>query len=263
MSEREPGPGSPLVPRPADPRVGDPARPPRGEGVPIGTAPEATVEYGNKDNAPPAEGAGRRGPLSEGYDWLDPPRGPGELGWLAHYRVRRCIGEGGMGLVYEAEDSDLLRSVALKVIRPELVGNPQISQRFLREARAMAALKHDHIVTIYQVGQHRGVPYLAMEYLRGMSLHGLVGTRAQTLGGPDPAARPRDRRRPGRRPSGRPDPPRHQARQHLAGSPDRSGQDPRLRIGPDPGPRRTDHESRIGRGYPGVHGPGAGARRGR
>ena len=90
---------------------------------------------------------------------------------MAHYRVRRCIGEGGMGLVFEAEDTDLLRSVALKVIRPELAGIPQVVRRFLREARAMAALKHDHIVTIYQVGQQRGTPYLAMEYLRGMSLH--------------------------------------------------------------------------------------------
>ena len=108
---------------------------------------------------------------AEGRDFLDPPRAAGELGWLAHYRVRRLLGEGGMGLVYEAEDTDLLRPVALKVIRPELGGIPQVAQRFLREARAMAALKHDHIVTIYQVGQQHGVPFLAMEYLRGMSLH--------------------------------------------------------------------------------------------
>ncbi len=110
-------------------------------------------------------------PQSGSYDFLDPPRAPGELGWLAHYRVLRCIGEGGMGLVFEAEDTDLLRPVALKVIRPELAGSPQAAQRFTLEARAMAALKHDHIVTIYQVGQERGVPFLAMEYLQGMSLH--------------------------------------------------------------------------------------------
>ena len=75
-----------------------------------------------------------------------------------------------MGLVFEAEDTDLLRPVALKVIRPELAGTPLAAQRFTLEARAMAALKHDHIVTIYQVGQQRGVPFLAMEYLQGMSL---------------------------------------------------------------------------------------------
>ena len=105
------------------------------------------------------------------FDFLDPPRAPDELGWLAHYRVRRLLGEGGMGLVFEAEDTDLLRPVALKVIRPELAGSRQAAQRFLLEARAMAALKHDHIVTIYQVGQQNGVPFLAMEYLRGMSLY--------------------------------------------------------------------------------------------
>ncbi|MBV8430400.1 MAG: protein kinase, partial [Solirubrobacterales bacterium] len=137
-----------------------------------GTAgPEATVGYRTEDerssSGVAAEGGG---PSSATYAFLDPPRDPGELGWLAHYRIRRCIGEGGMGLVFEAEDTDLLRPVALKVIRPQLADSPQIAHRFLREARAMAALKHDHVVTIYQVGQERGVPYLAMEYLRGIAL---------------------------------------------------------------------------------------------
>jgi len=138
-----------------------------------GTAhPDATVTYIPKNAKSPAGTV--RGELhaqSGCYNFLDPARAPGELGWLAHYRVRRCIGEGGMGLVFEAEDTDLLRPVALKVIRPELAGSPQAAQRFTLEARAMAALKHDHIVTIYQVGQERGVPFLAMEYLQGMSLH--------------------------------------------------------------------------------------------
>ena len=75
-----------------------------------------------------------------------------------------------MGLVFHAEDTELLRPVALKVIRPELADKPQAAQRFMRKARTMAALKHDHIVTIYEVGQERGVPFLAMEYLRGVSL---------------------------------------------------------------------------------------------
>ena len=104
------------------------------------------------------------------FDFLDPPRAAGELGWLAHYRVRRLLGEGGMGLVFQAEDTVLLRPVALKVIRPELADLPRSHNGSLREARAMAAIKHDHIVTIYQVGQERGVPFLAMEYLQGMSL---------------------------------------------------------------------------------------------
>ena len=140
-------------------------------GAPGGTAPEATAEYVNKDGVLPAEDRAERGASPEGYDFLDPPRAPGELGWLSHYRVRRLLGEGGMGLVFEAEDTDLLRPVALKVVRPELAGSTQAAQRFTLEARAMAALKHDHIVTIYQVGQVRGVPFLAMEYLQGMSLY--------------------------------------------------------------------------------------------
>jgi serine/threonine protein kinase/regulation of enolase protein 1 (concanavalin A-like superfamily) len=171
MSVLDPGSEPQFLGRLASLEAGDRAKTPQPDGAPVGTAPEATAEYPNKDGVSPAEDGAERGASRKGHDWLDPPRTPGELGWLAHYRVRRCIGEGGMGLVFEAEDTDLLRSVALKVIRPELVGIPQVAQRFLREARAMAALKHDHIVTIYQVGQQRGAPYLAMEYLRGMSLH--------------------------------------------------------------------------------------------
>ena len=75
-----------------------------------------------------------------------------------------------MGLVFLAEDSLLGRPVALKVIRPQIADTPGIAQRFTREARATAAIKHDHIVTIYQVGQERDVPFLAMEYLKGISL---------------------------------------------------------------------------------------------
>ena len=103
-------------------------------------------------------------------DFLSSPRAAGELGWLAHYRVLRLLGEGGMGMVFLAEDSLLSRPVALKVIRPEIGDTPGIAQRFMREARTTAAIKHDHIVTIYQVGQENGIPFLAMEYLKGMSL---------------------------------------------------------------------------------------------
>jgi len=132
---------------------------------------DATVDFIPKDLMSAARAASGES-LAEiaRYEFLDPPRAPGELGWLARYRVRRLLGEGGMGLVFHAEDTELLRPVALKVIRPELADKPQAAQRFMREARAMAALKHDHVVTIYEVGQERGVPFLAMEYLRGVSL---------------------------------------------------------------------------------------------
>ncbi|HJT31616.1 MAG TPA: protein kinase [Pirellulales bacterium] len=101
---------------------------------------------------------------------LDPPQAEGELGWFGGYRVLRVLGAGGMGLVFEAEDPQLRRRVALKVMQRKLAARPEHRQRFLREARAAAALDHPHIVTVHQVGEHRGVPFLAMQLLRGESL---------------------------------------------------------------------------------------------
>jgi urea transport system substrate-binding protein len=101
---------------------------------------------------------------------LAPPMSPGELGWLAHYRVLQVLGRGGMGAVFLAEDTHLQRPVALKVILPNLASSGTARERFLREARAAAALKTDHVVTVYQVGQDRDVAFLAMELLRGETL---------------------------------------------------------------------------------------------
>ncbi len=75
-----------------------------------------------------------------------------------------------MGVVFQAEDIRLQREVALKVVRPALAAQPGMAERFLHEARAAAAVKHDHIVTIYHVGEDRGIPFLAMELLEGESL---------------------------------------------------------------------------------------------
>ncbi|MBL8799855.1 MAG: protein kinase [Planctomycetia bacterium] len=104
------------------------------------------------------------------FPFLGPPDGPGEIGWLAQYRVLELRGEGGMGYVFLAEDTQLQRPVALKVMKPDRTDDLPARQRFLREARATAAIKHDHIVTIYQVGQDRDVCFLAMEWLEGKSL---------------------------------------------------------------------------------------------
>jgi serine/threonine protein kinase len=104
------------------------------------------------------------------FDFLGPPGDDGELGWLAHYRVRSLVGEGGIGLVFLAEDTLLSRPVALKVIKPEMAGAEGVQSRFVREAQATAAIKHDHIVTIYQVGRDNDIMFLAMEYLQGLSL---------------------------------------------------------------------------------------------
>jgi serine/threonine protein kinase len=101
---------------------------------------------------------------------LDPPVSEGEIGRFGGYRVLRLLGGGGMGLVWEAEDPQLCRRVALKVMKPALADRREHRERFLREARAAAAIDHSHIVTVYQVGEHRGLPFLAMQLLRGETL---------------------------------------------------------------------------------------------
>jgi serine/threonine protein kinase/Leucine-rich repeat (LRR) protein len=121
-----------------------------------------------------AAGAGTRDPASaaviESYDFLAPPQAADEIGRLGPYRVLRVLGAGGMGMVFQAEDPHLRRNVALKVVKPVLAASASAGKRFLREARTTASIKHDHIVTIYQVGEDRGVAFLAMEFLTGASL---------------------------------------------------------------------------------------------
>jgi WD40 repeat protein/serine/threonine protein kinase len=104
------------------------------------------------------------------YAFLAPAQGPEELGRLGSYRVLKVLGAGGMGVVFEAEDLHLKRRVALKVMSPALAANESARKRFLREAQATAALEHDHIVAIHQVGEDRGVLFLAMQLLHGETL---------------------------------------------------------------------------------------------
>ncbi|MGA7623365.1 MAG: protein kinase [Candidatus Acidiferrales bacterium] len=89
---------------------------------------------------------------------------------LAHYRINTAIGAGGMGEVYRATDSKLGREVALKVLPPDMARDPERLARFQREARAVAALNHPHIVTIYSVEESDGVHFLTMELVEGQSL---------------------------------------------------------------------------------------------
>jgi WD40 repeat protein len=102
---------------------------------------------------------------------LAPPQGPDELGRLGPYRIVKVLGRGGMGLVCLAHDPQLERLVALKVMLPVFAASASARQRFLREARAAAALEHDHIVPIYQVGEDRGIPFLVMPFLKGEPLN--------------------------------------------------------------------------------------------
>jgi Leucine-rich repeat (LRR) protein len=110
------------------------------------------------------------GATAGSYPFLAPPQLPDEIGRLGPYRVVRVLGAGGMGVVFQAQDIALERWVALKVMNPDVLHRPTARERFLREARAAAALEHEHVVTIYQVGEHDGIPFLAMPWLQGTSL---------------------------------------------------------------------------------------------
>jgi serine/threonine protein kinase/tetratricopeptide (TPR) repeat protein len=110
------------------------------------------------------------GAASVSLSFLAPAIEPDEIGRLAHYRVLKVLGQGGMGIVLRAEDTHLQRPVALKVIRPDVGQSQSNRQRFLREARAMAQVRSDHVVAVHQVGQAGDICYLAMELLEGEPL---------------------------------------------------------------------------------------------
>jgi tetratricopeptide (TPR) repeat protein len=115
------------------------------------------------------------------YDFLAPAEAPGELGRLGPYRVTRVLGQGGMGVVFEADDLLLKRKVALKVILDARYAEPRYVARFRGEAEAVARLTHPNIVTIYEVGDQRGRPYLAFEYVEGGNLADRLGGQPQPV----------------------------------------------------------------------------------
>jgi serine/threonine-protein kinase len=106
----------------------------------------------------------------DSLDFLDPPREPGHLGRLGHYEVLEVVGRGGFGVVLKAFDERLQRVVAVKVLSPALAGSGSARKRFLREAKAAAAVSHDHVVPIYHVDEARGVSFLVMPLIPGKSL---------------------------------------------------------------------------------------------
>lgn len=127
----------------------DSASRPAAEGLPASSTP------------PPAE-----------LDFLDPSDDPAYLGRLHHFQIARVIGRGGMGIVLEAFDTHLQRTVAIKVLNPQYQTNDIAKQRFCREGRAAAAISHEHVVPMYQVAraQEGEVAYLVMQLIEGNTL---------------------------------------------------------------------------------------------
>ena len=101
---------------------------------------------------------------------------------VSHYRLLNPLGEGGMGVVYRAEDLQLGREVAIKLLRTEAIASTEWLARFEREARLASSLQHPHICTIHELGEHDGQPFIVMELLEGRTIKQLIEE------GPLPAA---------------------------------------------------------------------------
>jgi eukaryotic-like serine/threonine-protein kinase len=107
-------------------------------------------------------------------DFLAPPAHPELLGQLGRYQIEQVIGAGGMGIVLKGFDTNLNRPVALKVLAPHLAHSGAARQRFAREARAAAAVVHEHVVAIYNVESEEQTPFLVMQFVSGRSLQDRV-----------------------------------------------------------------------------------------
>src|SRR5262245_35942565 len=123
---------------------------------------EGVAALGGGDNATP------------NLSFLAPPSEPGSLGRLDHYEVLEVVGRGGTGVVLRARDTKLLRVVAIKVLAAALAASGTARQRFVREARAAAAVRDEHVIDIHAVCDDGPVPYLVMEFIDGQNLEALL-----------------------------------------------------------------------------------------
>src|SRR5579872_4328862 len=119
---------------------------------------------------------------AESRDGCEPVVAP-QVHSLGDFRLKREVGRGGMGIVYEAEQLSLGRRVAVKVLPFAAVLDPRQLQRFKSEARAAATLDHPHIVAVYSVGMERGVHFYAMQFIDGQSLAAVLVELRATLDG--------------------------------------------------------------------------------
>ena len=114
------------------------------------------------------------------------PLEPGQT--IQQYRVTEQIGEGGMGVVWKATDTNLDREVAIKVLPPELAERPERLERFEQEARTTGSLNHPNVVAIYDLGRHQDAPYIVMELVPGETLREKIAGKPITGGGSTPSA---------------------------------------------------------------------------